>query len=277
MITPMSDGQVVSLSIFNAGLLSEENITLTMRPACRFELVAASKSTVNVQGKTISLPKLARLEAVTVLLLVEGKPFESEDIESIESKATEGKIIVSKDKATSAWQTIVVLPILLFVLFLPFSFGTWVGADMHQSIIGYIVDKYELIGPSKQLAGYKQVARSDYGSGKLEKALDNALISIKVQEVVRRKDVLTLAIEMKNNSGSAIIAEGSVKGTAGSGTLSYTDSRFESLALASGETKKVKMQIFLPEENNAKIVEGSYRFDSIDAGHLSVTQIIQFD
>lgn len=277
MITPISDGQVVSLSLFNAGLLSEEEIALTMRPACRFELLGASKSTVDVQGKIISLPKLARLETVTVLLLVEGKPFEQEDIESIESKATVGKVVVSKDKATSAWQNIIALPIVLFVLFLPIALGTLIGAEMHQSIFGYILDKYELIGPSKQLAGYKQATRSSYGNGKLEKALDQSLVNINVQEIVRRGDVLTLAVDIKNNSGSAIIAEGSVKGTAGTGNLSFTDSRFESLALANGETKKVKMQVFLPEANAAKIVEGTYRFDSIDAGYLNVTQIIQFD
>ncbi|MDP5007801.1 MAG: hypothetical protein NWQ13_02090, partial [Glaciimonas sp.] len=153
--TPISDGQIVSLTIFNAGLTVEEDVAISLRPACKFELIATSKSTLAVNGKTISIPKLSRLETITVLLLIEGKAFDPVDIESIESKSTKGKVVESKDKATAPWQSIVVLPILLLILALPFVIGTYVGAETNVSVIQYINDKFELIGPSKQLAGFK--------------------------------------------------------------------------------------------------------------------------
>lgn len=277
MNTPLSNGQIVSLSIYNAGLLSEEDVSLTMRPACRFEVVATSKSTVTIQGKTILIPKLARLETITVLILVEGKAFEHEDIESIESKATHGKIVASKDKATSAWQNSVALPIILLLLGLPFSFGTVIGADMKQSIFGYVADKYEVIGPSKQLAGFKQTVREDFAFGTLKGALDKSRVSITTKEVVRRGDVLTLMINVKNNSGAALMAEGSAKGTAGEGPLSYRDSRVDDFALADGENKTIKLMVYLPESANVKLIEGTYRLKGLDGGSLTIQQILQFD
>jgi hypothetical protein len=277
MNTPLSSGQIVSLSIYNAGLLSEEDVSLTIRPACRFEVIATSKSTVTIQGKTIFIPKLARLETITVLILVEGKAFEHEDIESIESKATHGKVIASKDKATSAWQNIIALPIVLLLLGLPFSFGTWVGAEMKQSILGYVADKYEVIGPSKQLAGFKQIVREDFGFGTLKDALDKSRVAVSVKEVVRRGDVLTLMVNLKNNAGAALMVEGSVKGTAGDGPLSFRDSRVDDFALADGENKTIKFLVYLPESANVKMIEGTYRFKGLDGGSLTVQQIFQFD
>ena len=52
--TPISDGQIISLNIFNAGLLAEEDVAITFRQACNFELIATSKSTLAVNGKTLS-------------------------------------------------------------------------------------------------------------------------------------------------------------------------------------------------------------------------------
>lgn len=98
--TPLSDGQIVSLTLTNAGLLPEEDVALTFRSACKFELVATSKSMLAVTGKTISLPKLSRGESVTVLLLIEGKAFDQADIDSVESKATKGKVVDSQGLCT---------------------------------------------------------------------------------------------------------------------------------------------------------------------------------
>lgn len=82
--TPISDGQIISFNIFNAGLTAEEDVAVTFRQACKFELIGTSKSTLTANGKTLSIPKLSRLESVTIVLLIEGKAFDPIDIESIE-------------------------------------------------------------------------------------------------------------------------------------------------------------------------------------------------
>lgn len=276
MITPMSDGQIVSLSIHNAGLAAEEDIRLTMRPSCRFELVATSKSTVTLTNKILSLPKLSRMETVTVLLLVEGRQFAEEDIESIESKATHGTIVASKEKAVGAWQHVVILPALLLFLALPFLFGTFVGAEMKQSLFGYAKDQFELLESTKQLAGFKVKTREKYAYEKLKGALSDSRISVVLEEVVRRGDVLTLSVKIQNRSGIPLKIGASMSGTAGKGNVDFSDYHIEDFALATGEDRLVKLKVFLPESTTVKMIEGNYSFKSLEDGDLTVEQVINF-
>lgn len=44
--TPISDGQIISLNIYNAGLTSEEDVAVNFRQAYKFELIGTSKSTL---------------------------------------------------------------------------------------------------------------------------------------------------------------------------------------------------------------------------------------
>ena len=275
--TPISDGQIVSLTIFNAGLTSEEDVAISFRPACKFELIATSKSTLIIKGKTISVPKLSRLESITVLLLIEGKAFDPVDIESVESKATKGKVVEKKEKATAAWESIVVLPIVLLVLLLPFAFGTVIGADMKVSAFQYVTDKFELVGDSKQLAGFKVVLREKYAQGKLEGALKKSLIDIDVKEVIRRGDVLTLIVDLTNNTDAPLIAEGNLASSAGDrGSVSFWDSRTAALAIAPNEKQSVKIKVFLPESTKIKIVEGSFVFKNLSGESANISQIMEF-
>lgn len=276
--TPISDGQIVSLTIFNAGLVAEEDVAMSIRPGCKFELIATSKSTLAVNGKTISIPKLSRLETITVLLLIEGKTFDPTDIESIESKSTKGKVVESKEKAGAAWQQIVVIPLLLLLLVVPFVFGTVIGADMKVSAIKYMSDKLELVGPSKQLAGYKNTLRELRGDGVLEGAIKGSGLVLEVHEVIRRDDILTVTLKVTNKTKVPLMTEGYLKSSAGDkGPLSFWDSRADSFAIAPEETKLVKLKVFLPESLTVKIVESRFTFESPAGDSLSTAQTLEFN
>lgn len=277
MISPTNNGQVVSLSICNAGLLAEEDVVLTMRPSCSFDLVATSKSTVTLQGQKISLPKLAKREIVTVLILVRGNQFVPEDIESVESKATEGKVVETKEKAIAAWQHFIALPILLIFVAGPFLLGNFFGGELKLSIFGYVKNQYEILEPSKQLAGFKISTNEKYAHGKLEGALNDSRIAIAVKEVVRRGDILTFSINIKNSSGAPLKIDGSISGTAGKGSVDFYESRVEDFALADGENKLVKMRVFLPESNSVKMAEGTFNFKGLGMGSIAIEQVFNFD
>lgn len=276
--TPISDGQIVSLNILNAGLMAEEDVAITFRPACKFELIATSKSTLVINGKTISIPKLSKLESITILLLIEGKAFDPVDIESVESKFIKGKVVESKEKATALWQQIIVLPFLLLILALPFVFGTMVGADMRVSAISYLNEKFELIGQSKQLAGFKTSLREVQADEKFKGAIKDSRISIETIEVVRRGDVLTISTSLSNNTKEPLITEGSLKSSAGDkGPLSFWDGRVESFALSPGEKKIVKLKAFLPESLSAKIIENTFSFENMSGASIRTSQMMEFN
>jgi hypothetical protein len=277
--TPLSDGQIVSLTISNVGLLSEEDVALTMRPGCKFELIATSKSTLAVNGKTLSIPKLARAESINVLLLIEGKSFDQSDIDSIESKATKGKVVESKEKATALWHSFIALPITVAVIALPFVFGTVVGSEMRLSAFQYLNEKFELFGQSKQLAGYKNELIEKYAAiaGRLAGATRDRRLGIEVQEIVRRGDVLTLSIRVANNSKEVVVAEASLEGASGGrGPLDWTDSRSESFALAPAESKSFRLKVYIPERASVKLIQGRYNFKVPGGEELTVSQMITF-
>ncbi|MES2048976.1 MAG: hypothetical protein V4447_11290 [Pseudomonadota bacterium] len=276
--TPISDGQIVSLTIFNAGLIAEEDVAISIRPGCKFELIATSKSTLTVTGKTLSIPKLSRLETITVLLLIEGKTFDPSDIDSIESKATKGKVVESKEKASAAWQPFVILPIMLLFLVVPFVFGTVMGAEMKMSVIRYASDKLELFGNSKQLAGYKNTLREINGDGVLKDAIKESRLLMEAQEVIRRDDILTVTLKIINKTKIPLMSEGYLKSSAGDkGSLDFWDSRAESFAIAPNETKLVKMKVFLPESLSVKIVESRFTFESTAGDALHTAQTLEFN
>ena len=273
--TPLSDGQIVSLTLTNAGLLPEEDVALTFRSACKFELVATSKSTLAVSGKTISLPKLSRGESVSVLLLVEGKAFDQADIDSVESKGTKGKVVDSKEKVTALWQHFVVFPLLVAFLAVPFVFGTSVGSATGVSAWQYVNSKLELIGESKQLAGFKSQLQEDYSAGKLASALKDGRLAIDVREIVRRGDILTITIRISNGTGDILSVDASVDGTAGGrGPLDFSDSRADTFAMTPGEAKTLRFKVFQPEALSVQLLQGSYRFKVPSGGNLSVSQTI---
>jgi hypothetical protein len=276
--TPISDGQIVSLTIFNAGLLAEEDVAISIRPGCKFELIATSKSTLAISGKTLSIPKLSRLETITVLLLIEGKTFDPTDIESIESKSTKGKVVESREKAGAAWQHFVVFPIVIALLFVPFIFGTVVGADMKVSVITYVSDRLDFIGTSKQLAGYKNSLRELRADGALVGAIKGSRLIMDVPEVIRRDDILNVTFKITNKTKVPLMTEGYLKSSAGDkGSLSFWDSRVGSFAIAPEETKFVKLKVFLPENLSVKIVESRFTFESTNGDSLSSAQTLEFN
>lgn len=277
--TPLSDGQIVSLTLVNAGLLAEEDVAATFRNACKFELIATSKSTLTVSGSTLSVPKLSRGESVTVLLLIEGKAFDAQDIDSIESKATKGRVVESKEKVTALWQQFVVLPIVVVVLGFPFLFGTYVGSAMGVSAFQYLNDNFELIGSSKQLAGFQHQVREEYPStsGTLTGAIKEKRIGLEIQEIIRRGDMVTLNVKLSNNTGQILFTDANVEGSAGErGPLDYTDSRVDTFVMAPGENKVIKFKVYLPESLSVKIIQGSYRLKIPDGDSLTLSQTITF-
>jgi len=156
-------------------------------------------------------------------------------------------------------------------------FGTYIGADSRVSAFRYLGDKFDLLGPSKQLAGFQMTVREQYANGKLEGAIKNSKIRLDVEEVVRRGDVLTIAFGITNNTASSLMIEGSIKSSAGArGPVDFWDSRAESFALAVGEKKTVSLKIFLPESLSVKIVEGHFSFGAPTGDTVTAIPIMEF-
>ena len=252
--TPLSSGQVVSLTLMNRGLVAEEDVAIRLKNTCKYELIAASKSTLSFQQNTIALPRLARFESVDVLLLVEGKAFDKNDVEGIESKLAAGKIVEKKDQVVPLWQHFVLWPVMILIFGLPFIEGTMFGRDWGYSAIDRLGAQLGSFGPSKQLAGYKIETREGdfpYDTGPAVRALKDGKIRPSVKEVVRHGDILELELSIANTSGQTVVADASVKSSAAQRSpLEWRDGRLDDLYVGPGDTKGGMVRTFLAETSN---------------------------
>lgn len=264
--TPIrSDGQIVSLTITNAGFLSEEDVSITLRPVCKFELIATSKSTLLINGNTLSLSKLSRFEEVEIHLLLVGNSFDPAFIESVESKNTKGKVVSKKEEAAPIWQSFLVIPLLLMIFIVPFVLGTIFGNETHNSALGYINQKLELFGKTTQLAGFKSTVTEWSSDGNLRNALRNGRIKIETSKAIKYEDVMTITYKLTNNTKVPLMVDGYMEGSAGKeGPLSFGDSRINSFALASNETKEVNMKIFMPDSIKIKMTKSFISFQALN-------------
>jgi len=278
MNTPLSDGQVVSITLVNQGLLEEEDVAVTFRQACKFELVATSKSTLLVSGKTLSVPRLSRFESVSVILLFEGKAFDPVDIESVESKNTKGRVVENKEKATAFWQGVVAFPIAILALAVPFLFGTALGAETGVSAYGYVKDKVaEFSGEAKQLAGYESSLRDVSYSDRFKKSSQRRKVRVEPEEVLRRGDVIALRTRIWNETDEVLTIEGYLKTSAGDrGSVDFWDTRVESFALGPGEDQVVTQKAFLPDATKIKIIDNRFSFETMDGESMVLVRSIKF-
>lgn len=271
--TPLSQGQVISLSITNAGFQSEDDIVVRLNPASNYEIIASTTSAVALADHKISLPRLGRFETVTLYLLVEGRKFDLTDIDSVHSKAAIGRRVAKKENAISIWQLLLALPLIALVLLAPFAVGTVIGRDANASVFDYVGTYLASFGPSKQLANYSVEDKETLSFGTLKAAVRDAKVKLHIAEVVRRGDVLDIEVNFTNNLPQTLIAEASaISSAADQGPLDFWDTRIKDTFVATGTSKSRRVKVFLPESAVPKVVILQFRLKhGTDSAHLDRT------
>lgn len=277
--TPISSaGQIVSLTLMNNGLTGEEDVAVRLKDTCKYELLASSKSTLTWTKNTLAVPRLARHESATVLLLVEGKTFDKSDIETFESKGGRGKVVTRKEEVVPLWKHLVIWPGIVFILAEVFVVGTMYGSEWHADFFDHFASQAKNTGPIKQLAGYAIKVAEGPSLGTLDQAWSKQRVAANLTEIVRRGDVLTLTIELQNKSDEPVTVGVTVKSSAdGRGPVAFGDTRIDDVFLPAKEAKSRQVQAFLPEDLKTKILIVEYHFAGTDTRAFDyVTQTITF-
>ena len=274
--TPLSDGLIATIELYNAGFSSEEDVTITIRKGCKFELIAKSKSTLVVQDNILTVPKLSKFERVTIHLLIEDKSFQEAFVESVESKGTKGRVVDRKENATGPWGAFFGLPLVLLFLIVPFSFGTVVGSEMKTSAWDY-VDKKLFPPVTKELGRFETNLEERYSLGKLEGALKAKRITVELAQAVREGDIITLTYKISSAYGSPLFVGGRVESSGGKEVSSLlTDTYMSNAALVSGEDKTVQFKVYLPENTKIKIVKASFDFETVEGARSNAIHMTTF-
>jgi hypothetical protein len=276
--TPSAKGNVVQLTFYNAGLRPELDVKAVLKATCDYTLIASSKSTLSYTSKTISLPRLARFESITVILLVEGKIFEHSDIESIESRDDVGKVIEKKEQASTPLQHVIALPLVLIFLLVPFGLGTYFGKEMQFSIVDFLYSEFDSLGSSSILvSNFKtEISKLEgYPEGELLKAMKSGSVNTKIARIVKKRESLELDLLITNNSQGFISVDVTGKNSAGDGAgLTLTDRFISDLLVLPGKQEKRTLKFYFPDSPEQKLVMLDYR---VGDGKSSVTYSEKLD
>lgn len=274
--TPLSNGgQIVTMNVYNAGFLHEEDVAINLRSGYKFELIATSKSTAIMNANTISIPKLSRRENITIIFLAEGKVFDANAIDSIESKNTTGKIVDSKDKATAFWQNFVATTLVFAFLAVPFSFGTVVGKASKIDAFQFISSKLSA-KPVVQISQFKSIIEEGYSDGALENAINEKRILINVKDAKRQGNVIETTIEVKNNLDFPLLFSFKSESSAGDGSLGHDDTGYKNLAVEANKVIYIKNRSYLPTDFPVQLIENNFSFNSPEKGYVRSSQYLNF-
>ncbi|MBA4709233.1 hypothetical protein [Aquitalea aquatica] len=129
-----TNGSVSQIFIYNKGNHVEEDITVALDPSLKAELLASDTPGLSIAGNNIIVDRLHKNRSASALLLIENGIFDYTKINSITSKATEGKIIKRvADVPPNAAK------FFIFVIFIIAIFLGLFGADHAYS---YVKNRY---------------------------------------------------------------------------------------------------------------------------------------
>ncbi len=263
--TPLSKGHVVTMTLANGGFRTEEDVHVTLKKTCTYELLASSKSGTSLAQGVLRIPRISRFEKVTALILAEGKTFEHSDIESVESKDTTGKVVEKPEQVSNLRDQAMMWPILALLLGGPFIVGTLVGKYEGMWAWDYVVKATESFTPSKQLAGFRTEVGGVQGGARATKLIKSGEVTHRIKEIVRRGDILEFRVVFMNRSAGFVLMSVDSKGPASAkGPLGYDDRRIADLFVGPGLEAEGTLKAFMPESWKPQTVVLDFRAHTAD-------------
>jgi hypothetical protein len=261
---PTALGHVALLTVKNAGLSHEEEVTIRLKAIARYELLGATKSTVTFLNNVLTVPRLGRFESIHVLLLVEQRPFLSSDVDAFESRATTGKVVGKPEEMVSPWLPALGLALALFFMVLFFSFGALFGKETRSTPLDFITEWIERLRPSKQLAGYRIDIANPYPRDEafVSKEFAAGHIKFSIGEIVRRDEVLQISAVIGNETQDPLSVNVDAKSSSiVRGDLSREETSASDVYVGPSGTATVSLKVYLPESSPRKIIWLEYRIE----------------
>ena len=157
--TPISkDGSLCEIIIYNRGNQAEEDITASLDPDLKAELLASSSSDLTLEKSHIKLNRLHKGQEASAILLIENGVLDPSKVISISSKGTKGKTYKKIEEVPPNFA----LTFLFFAFILGAIPGAFYGFKAYESL-------------SKAYAEHKLKSIHEVGWSNLEKYYDSEL------------------------------------------------------------------------------------------------------
>jgi hypothetical protein len=184
----------------------------------------------------------------------------------------------AKEKAIGPFATALAVPLIVLLLAAPFVFGVWFGNEIRMSPWDYAIYLTDF-GPAVQSAGYETEVSPLFATnvdGALVKSVKTGGVTVRVSEVLQKRDALALRVEVTNKSARTLEVGATGKSPAGRGPLDYGRERIENILVAAGEKVTTgPMDLFLPQSSKARWVTVEFSIRS-GSEHVTVTHTLSF-
>lgn len=118
--TKLSDnGNIAELKIFNKSKMMEEDIIINLNNELKYEILSTTLDDLKVYEKKLLISRLSPSDEISVLLLIENGNFSENDIKSILSKTTKGKVIRQENLPPNYGNLLVIALLVIFLIFAP--------------------------------------------------------------------------------------------------------------------------------------------------------------
>ncbi len=238
-----------------------------IRSTSRCELLASSKGSVSFQQNKISIPRISRFENITVVLLVEGKSLEKEDVDTFESKETVGKIVEKKEQINSVAQHVLIWPLSVLIFGLPFGIGSYIGKERNKSVVDYFKESIEPIRqtPESLVTEYR-VEQSDLkgiSETKLFKTAKAGVIQAKIAKVSQRGDEYKIEFLFSNKHSELVEFDVTGKAPGIGGIEGFSERHISDFVVLPNSEKTSSIKLKLTERVIPKVAIVDVRISSL--------------
>lgn len=205
-------GKIIELTIINRGFKTEEKIEIQLNPTCTYELVASTDGSTVLHKNKISVERLSGEDEITAIVLTEGKEFTREDIISVSSKETKGKLVKRLEDILPSSRLILIF-IIIFGLFFSFIFSLPTILEFVRKDISAGVKELKVQKNFHKGEGW-MITESYYESGISKYYKENEL-PIQVDSPIRREDTVSVTINISNKTEKILKLDGKLISPAG--------------------------------------------------------------
>lgn len=205
-------GKFIELTLINRGFKTEEKIEIQLNPACSYELIASTDGNTVLHKNKILAERLSGEDEITAIVLTEGKEFTREDIISISSKETKGKLVKKLDDILPSSRLILIFIIITGLLF-SFIFSLPTILEFGKKDVLIDAKQTKSLKNHHEAEGWK-ISKSYYENGISKYYKENEL-PFQVGLPMRQGDTVSIKINISNKTEKPLKLDGKMISPAG--------------------------------------------------------------
>ncbi|RXJ75331.1 hypothetical protein CRU86_08565 [Aliarcobacter skirrowii] len=260
--TKLSDnGNIAEINIYNKSKMMEEDIKINLNDELKYEILSTTLDDLKLNKNILSVTRLSASDKISVLLLIENGNFSKNDIKSILSKSTKGKIINEENLPVNYGNLFISVLIVMLLLFAP-------------SKLFDLYDNYQLSKVKKEYSFLENEGFYDYDRylrSEIIKFYSKNEFPIYKISNIKEEDIIILEYRLINNLATEMRI--SIRDDDYLKELKNTELHYKYIDKIKGyydfilkpkEYKDIKIYAYFPKDSERKEIHLKYSIRALD-------------